>query len=169
MSGVLRFFRVDDDHPLTGWHALALVGAFFAVIVSVNIVMALYATRTFPGLVVKNSYVASQNYNETLAAARAQAASGLAGEIGQEGGIVAFRIAGPDGAAIHSLTVRAHVGRPANTRQDIELELIEAGDGYRAPGPLAPGRWEVDIEARRAGELVYRDRRTIFVPRGLLE
>ena len=40
--------------------------------------MAFAATGTFPGLVVENSYVASQHYDELLAKARAQDARRLA-------------------------------------------------------------------------------------------
>ena len=68
------FFRLDDQHPFTGRHMLAVVCTFFGVVIAVNVVMAIAATGTFPGLVVANSYVASQGYNELLAAARAQAA-----------------------------------------------------------------------------------------------
>ena len=49
--------------------------AFWSVIVTiaVNTALTIAAGATFPGLVVHNSYVASQNFNELLAAARAQA------------------------------------------------------------------------------------------------
>ena len=70
MAGIRNPFRLDDDHPFTGRHMLAVVFAFFAAIIAVNLVMAFLATGTFPGLVVKNSYVASQGYNQRLAETR---------------------------------------------------------------------------------------------------
>lgn len=158
-----RFFRIDDTRPFTGWHALVLIGLFFAVIIIVNIVMAVYANSTFPGLVVKNGYVASQQYNEVLAGARAQAESGLRAEIGHERGVVSFRLLDRDGFAVHGLTVTALAGRPATAREDIVIAFAETGDGYVADGPLGAGRWEVEIEARRGGGLAYRELREVFV------
>jgi nitrogen fixation protein FixH len=50
----------------TGWHmALILIG-FFAVVVGVNLLMARFASSTFGGVVVENSYVASQQFNGWL-------------------------------------------------------------------------------------------------------
>ncbi|CAN5652759.1 hypothetical protein BH11ACT8_BH11ACT8_25200 [soil metagenome] len=73
MSRVRNPFRLDDEHPFTGRHMLAVVFAFFGTVITVNFVMAYLATGTFPGLVVENSYVASQNYNQSLADTRALA------------------------------------------------------------------------------------------------
>ncbi len=46
----------------TGRHMWLLAVSFFGVIISVNIVMAVSAARTWTGLVVENSYVASQEF-----------------------------------------------------------------------------------------------------------
>ena len=56
----------------TGWHFTAIITAFFGVVVAVNLTMAVFATRTFGGVVVENSYVASQKYNDWLDAAKRQ-------------------------------------------------------------------------------------------------
>eukprot|EP01035_Chromulina_nebulosa_P040301 gene40301-54499_t len=50
----------------------AIMCAFFAVVIGVNMLMASDAIRTFGGTVVDNSYVASQQYNGWLAEARVQ-------------------------------------------------------------------------------------------------
>ena len=62
----------------TGGHMLALVCGFFGVVIAVNLTMALFATGSWTGLVVKNSYVASQHFNEELmnAAARKMCSAG---------------------------------------------------------------------------------------------
>ncbi len=52
----------------TGRKMLAIVVAFFAVIITVNLFMAYKAVGTFPGLVVKNSYVASQEFDRNRTA-----------------------------------------------------------------------------------------------------
>ena len=61
---------------IKGGHVLAMLIAFFGVIITVNMVMAYFANSTWSGLVVKNGYVASQEFNTNLARAKAQEALG---------------------------------------------------------------------------------------------
>lgn len=157
------FFHLDDEHPFTGWHMLAAVLAFFGVVIAVNIVMAVAATGTFPGLVVKNSYVASQNYNVLLANARAQAEAGWRLDLDAPGGVLAARLLDGDGMLSRDLDVTAVAGRPSTTRHDSLIALAETADGYRAVDALSPGLWEVEVEARHGGELVFREVRRVTV------
>ena len=64
---------MTKDFKLTGWHVLAIFVGCFSVIVTVNLTLAYNAVATFPGLEVKNSYVASQHFD---AERRAQEALG---------------------------------------------------------------------------------------------
>jgi nitrogen fixation protein FixH len=160
----MRFFRLDDEHPLTGWHMLAIVALFFGTIVAVNVAMAFAATGTFPGLVVSNSYVASQNYNELLTDARGQEDAGWVSELSTEGGMLRFGLSRASGTLPADLAVSAHVGRPSTTREDRIVSFTPLGGGaFRADEALPPGRWEVDIEARRGADLLYRNRQEVFV------
>jgi nitrogen fixation protein FixH len=160
----MRLFRVNDDHPLTGWHMLAIVCGFFAVIIGVNLVLAFAAAGTFPGLVVDNSYVASQKYNELLAAARRQQAAGWRYELRADGGVLQFELATAAGTPVAGLAVSALVGRPSTARDDRALDLTRGGGGrYRSIEILPPGRWEIDITGRRDGEIVFRNTHEIFV------
>lgn len=161
----MRIWRFDEDHPFTGWHMLAVISAFFGTIIAVNLVMAFAATGSFPGLVVQNSYVASQRYDELLAAARAQDAAGWQSDIGADADVLAFRLTAADGVPVAGLTVTAHVGRPSTTREDRTLALLSVGQGsYRAGTALPPGLWEADIEAWRGDDLVFRRTQEIFIP-----
>jgi nitrogen fixation protein FixH len=161
---VLRdFFRLDDDHPFTGRHMLAVVLLFFGTIIAVNVVLAVAATGTFPGLVVENSYVASQKFNERLANDRAEKAAGRRLELGAPGGILDLRLASRDGSAERHLTVTALAGRPSSTREDRLIDLVETPDGYRAAEALPAGQWDVDIEGRRGGELIFHSRQRLYV------
>ena len=54
---------MKSARTLTGWHAAAIFGSFFGVIITVNLALAYSAVHTFPGLEVKNSYVASQEFD----------------------------------------------------------------------------------------------------------
>ena len=60
---MLGFFKA----PITGPKFFAIFASFFVVIIAVNLVMAFSAIRTFPGLEVKNSYVASQEFDRERA------------------------------------------------------------------------------------------------------
>src|SRR5690606_31679205 len=59
----------------TGWHMFGAMVLFFGVIISVNLYMAWQATHTWSGLVVKNTYIASQEFNGKVAEAKALAAT----------------------------------------------------------------------------------------------
>ncbi len=163
MAGLRNPFRFDDEHPFTGGHMLAVVFAFFGTIIAVNLVMAFLATGTFPGLVVKNSYVASQNYNQLLADTRAHEQSGWKMDMAVTGGVLAVTLTDRDGQPLGRLAVTAAAGRPSTTEQDRVLDLASDGSVYRAAEALAPGLWEVAVEARDDGALVYAERRRIHV------
>ena len=159
----MRLLRLNDENPFTGWHMLSVVILFFGTIIAVNLVMAFAATGTFPGLVVENSYVASQHYDELLAKARAQEKHGWKPTLTAEGGTLRFALADAEGRPVSSLLVGAHVGRPSTTREDRSIAFTSAGDGYTALEPLPPGLWEVDLEATRLGETVFRQTQEVFV------
>jgi nitrogen fixation protein FixH len=159
----MRFFRLDDDHPLTGWHMLVIVCLFFGTIIAVNLVMAFAATGTFPGLVVENSYVASQHYDELLEKAREQDKAGWSYELSADGGLIRAKLS-QHGAPLTDLSVIAHVGRPSTTREDRAFDLALSPDrSFHASEPLPPGLWEVDLEARRGPDILFRRTQEIFV------
>ena len=79
----------------TGWHMLLVMCLFFGTIISVNFYMAWQATHTWSGLVVKNTYIASQEFNGKVAEARALAATGVAGELEIASTEIRYRISHP--------------------------------------------------------------------------
>ena len=131
-----------EPKPLTGRKVLLIAVAAFAVILAANLAMLYAATSTFPGLVVKNSYVASQNWN---ARTEAQRALGWKAAASYGEGTLRVAMTGRDGAPVRGLRVMAVVGRPASARDDVRLELTEGARGYAAPLVLAPGMWLVMI------------------------
>jgi nitrogen fixation protein FixH len=160
----MRLLKLNDTHPLTGWHVLAIVGLFFGTIIGVNVVLAVAATGSFPGLVAENSYVASQRYNALLAEARRQDAVGWRHELAVEDGVLRFSLATQAGTPATGLDVVAHAGRPSTAHQDrvVTFAGVEAG-GYVANVRLPAGRWAVDIEAWLNGERLFRRTQDVFV------
>ncbi|WP_169738481.1 FixH family protein [Afifella pfennigii] len=163
MKKTLRFLRVSSDNPFTGWHAFAVVTAFFGTIIVVNLAMAGFAVGTFPGLVVKNSYVASQQYNDWLAESRAQEERGWQAKFDARDGVVKVRLADRSGSPITGVDVSALIARASTAQEDRRVQLSFVEGIYQAPGVLDPGRWIVEITARSGEELVFRTTRPVMV------
>ncbi len=151
-----------EPKPLTGRTVLLIAVAAFGVVIAANLAMLLAATGTFPGLVVKNSYVASQGWDRKTAAQRAL---GWRAAAWYGDGTLRVTMTGRDGAPVTGLSVVAVVGRPASAREDVRLELAEGAEGYAALLVLAPGMWRVMItgadaeggEFEAAAEFYVRD------------
>lgn len=150
--------------PLTGRKVLAIVVGCFAVIIGVNIVLAVFAVRTFPGLEVANSYVASQNFNNELAAQR-----GLGWDVAAhvEGGHLILAITDAEtGRPVQADVVDATLGRPTHVRDDVTPGFLFANGVYSAPVTLAPGNWNLRLVARAADGTEFRQRVVFTVAEG---
>ena len=137
----------------TGRRFLAIMVICFGIIIAVNITMATFATRTFPGLIVENSYVASQEYNKGLEAGRRQRAMGW--EVRADVAGEALVVEGHDAAGqpLHGAKVSALLTHPLGQTEPVQVELKEGPDGrFRAPHGLPPGRWDMELTIRRDGQ-----------------
>ena len=110
---------------IKGWHVFATFVAAFSVIIAVNLTLAFNAIRTFPGLEVKNSYVASQVFDREKAA---QLSLNWDVSATLEGDELSLRIL-QDGKAISPLIESATFGRATNVQQDQTCLL------YTSPSP----------------------------------
>lgn len=133
----------------TGRHMLAAMIGFFGLVVGVNFTMAWFASASFGGTVVDNAYVASQNYNGWLVAARAQQQLGWRVEQSLDADRhVRLAITGGDGFA-----ATATAQHPVGQAPDFALAFVDAGDGsLRSTMPLPPGRWNLRTSVRRGSE-----------------
>lgn len=128
----------------TGFHMAAILVAFFGTVMAVNFTMAWRATDTFGGVVVTNSYVASQDFNGWLEQAEEQAQLGWQAQtIWREDGRVQVLISGPSDAALLSGAARHPLGR--EEPQQLQFER-QADGGFLSRGPLADGRWLLRLE-----------------------
>lgn len=132
----------------TGWHMTAILLAFFGVIVAVNFTMAAFATRTFGGVVVENSYVASQKYNGWLKAAREQESLGWKARAGLgEDRRVTVEVSLP------GAIVTGYAEHPLGREADVPLKFSGV-ESFRSQNPLPAGRWRVHVLVRRGAEQV---------------
>lgn len=131
------------QREFTGRHmAMVMVGGF-SIVVGVNFAMAAAATNGFGGVIVKNSYVASQKYNGWLEEAREQEALGWAAEVSRvDGGKLSALTEGvPTGAE-----VRAELRRPIGKPEMTDVTLVETGEGSFTSAEAIPGgRWIVRL------------------------
>jgi nitrogen fixation protein FixH len=136
----------------TGRHMLAIMLAFFGVVVAVNMLMATLAARTFGGTVVDNSYVASQKFNSWLAEGRAQERLGWRAETRVDGDRRIVVTVADRGGALAGAQVRAVARHPLGRAPDVELGFRAGAAGsYVSLAPLPAGRWLVHLEVRRGG------------------
>lgn len=139
----------------TGWHMAAIMAAFFGTIISVNVLMAYLASSSWSGMLSKNTYVASQDFNRNAARSRAWIRQGLKGVLSIEGGMLNYRLEGPAEILAGIDHVEAVFHRPVGDKQDFSMKLVRQDGQFSAPGALADGPWIVDLAAMRGSELVY--------------
>lgn len=137
----------------TGRRMAAILVAFFGTVVAVNFTMAGYASSTFGGIVVENSYVASQEFNAWLdRAAEADALGWNAEATRLPDGRIAIELTGAPGGAALSAEARHPLGRLG------DRQLVFAATGpnrFVSTEPLPEGRWTLRIEAQ-AGDTQWR-------------
>lgn len=131
----------------TGRHAAVALVAFFAVVIVVNVTMAMFATRTFGGVVVENSYVASQQYNRWLAAAERQEELGW--KISTS--IDDARLVNV-GLDLQGAQIRGFARHPLGGEPDVPLSFVATDGGFRSAVPLPAGRWNIHLLVRRGAD-----------------
>ena len=152
----------------TGRHMLLVMLGFFGVVIAVNVVMAIAASVTWSGLVVQNSYVASQEFQAKRDALDRQKALGWAASFSYAPGSARFTIRDGAGNPVELGTVTLTLNRPVGTKDDQALTLERAPDGgYAAAVDLSSGVWEVLItaDATAQGPFEFHQRITVETER----
>ena len=134
-----------SERPFTGRHMLMLFGGAFAVIIAVNLTLAFNAVNTFPGLEVKNSYVASQEFD---ARRTAQQALGWSVYASTRDGAVVLEITDEAGQPVEVAKLTATLGRATHVKDDSNPDFQFDGSAYVAPVDLGPGNWNIRMVAR---------------------
>ncbi len=159
--------RKTKEFRLTGWHVLAMLVAFFAVVASVNVFMMTTAIRTMPGLDARNGYDASQNFNrQELAAAQAQARRGWQSDatLSLDNRVLDLDIRFRDrmGKPLSGLAVTVVLQHRAQRSRDRAITLSPRGDGYYTAklDGIDAGGWGLVIEAHdlESGERLFLSR-----------
>lgn len=145
---------------LTGWHVFAIFGAAFGVIIAVNLALAWNAVATFPGLEVKNSYVASQSFDDRRTA---QNALGWNVTATAKGGLVILEITDTAGKPIQAGTLDATLGRATHVKDDRTPNFAFDGQAYVARETLSPGNWNIRMKATALDGTPFEQRVVLIV------
>jgi len=145
---------------------LLIMIAFFAVIIAANVTMATVAGTSWTGFVVRNSYVASQEFNGRVAAARAQAELGWTATLRLEHGEARLMIVDREGRAVPLRAASLALRSPASDRKDATVPLEWNRDGFRGRTDIGDGQWVVEIQGGMADGGTWRETRRIRLRNG---
>jgi nitrogen fixation protein FixH len=148
------------ERKFTGWHALAIFGGCFAVIISVNLTLAYNAVSTFPGVEVKNSYVASQSFDDRRAD---QESLGWTVRADAKGGLLILSITDAQGRPVQAGSLDAVLGRATHVQDDRAPEFSFDGRAYVARESLKPGNWNIRMKATSLDGIPFEQRVVLHV------
>lgn len=146
--------------PLTGRTVFLITASAFSVIIAVNVTMAVSAVRTFPGLEVKNSYVASQQFQEKR---DAQSELGWTVATDYVDGALKLTFTGTDGLPVKVQNLQVLVGRTTVAQDDQRPEFAIDGAAYRADLNLDRGKWMLQVQAEAEDGTPFQQRLSLQV------
>ena len=145
---------------LTGRKVLAITVAAFGLIVGVNVLLAVKAVQTFPGLEVPNSYVASQAFDRERAA---QEKLGWTLSYRYEAGELILSFRDKAGQPVEARAVNALIGRTTEAAEDKRPAFAYRGGDFVAPVDLGQGAWMILLEAQADDGTRFHQRLDLFV------
>ena len=142
------------SRELKGFHVLLITLAAFGTIIAVNIVMAVSAIGSFPGIEVRSSYVASQHFQADRAA---QQALGWRAEVELSDGQLTLRMSDRLGQGVQPRLLDLMLRRPTHQLSDRHPRLRPEGDGiWVSQVNLGPGNWNADLFAESRDGAAFR-------------
>jgi nitrogen fixation protein FixH len=135
--------------------------AFFGTIIAVNITMAVISATSWTGLVVENSYVASQEFDDKRAAHQAQLDAGWTSSLNYVGDTAVLAVADGSGRPVELGAPMLQINRPVGGHDDQHVALTRQADGtYTGPVALGAGVWEarVDVPSTVLGPFEIHER-----------
>lgn len=149
-----------SEREITGRMVFAVFALAFSVIIGVNVTLAFQAIKTFPGLEVGNSYVASQSFD---AERKAQLALGWIVGADVVDRQLRLLINDEDGQAVKVANVSAILGRATHVKDDQNPAFAFDGVAYVAPVDLAPGNWNLRVRVTALDGTEFKQRIILYV------
>lgn len=159
------------EKPITGRTVLFWILGFFGVIFAANGAFLYFAYGSFPGTVVDSSYKAGLAFNGEVAAAKAQADRGwqVAAHLDRSsGGAARITVSALEagGVPVAGVSFVAKLSHPTAAGLDQTVTLNPLEDGRYTgvtPQPLAPGNWNMVIEAEGGEGRLFRSENRVFL------
>lgn len=143
--------------------------AFFGTVITVNVMMAVLARTSWTGLVVENTYVASQEFNRKAQEGREQTALGWTGTLTIADGAVRYGLSDASGMALAPRSVTATFRHPAYEQEDRVIPLARTEDGtFESKETVRDGVWIVEIDADVGRQKPYRQIRRVIIAKGAI-
>ena len=158
-----------EPRQVTGRMVLAMMVAFFAVIIGVNAFMAHEALSTFRGVDADSAYRAGQLFEHEVALAKAQDA--------EHWQVDARVTPSPDGTALLDVVARDASGkplggmtatvvfaRPTDRHLDRTVTVNEDKPGhYVGSAIVTAGQWDLILELSRQGNRLFRSKNRVVI------
>lgn len=145
--------------------------AGFAVVIGANGALIYFAMSTFTGVETDRHYERGLAYNQTIAAAEAEAARGWRLEPtfesrGPGAGRLTVIFSDRDGAPLAGAAVSAYFVRPTQAGHDVEVPLADRGGGRYAADVALPlsGQWDLRVVALRQDAIQQARQRVFLAP-----
>ncbi|MUT24235.1 cytochrome oxidase [Mesorhizobium japonicum] len=162
--------NTQKTREFTGRHMLLTILGFFGVVIAVNLTMATLASKSWTGLVVENTYVASQQFNKKAEEGRAQAALGWTGNLTIARSEVRYSLSDATGKPVPLHGVKILFRHPAYEAEDKSVTLaLASAQEFAAPDVPKDGVWIVEVDADAGLAEPYRDVRRIMISQGALQ
>lgn len=139
----------------TGWHMFTIICMFFGTIITVNMILAFNAGSTWTGLVVKNTYVASQIFNEETEKLEQQRALGWSSDLKYQDAQLRLQLTDNKGALITGANVYAKIGNPVHETNDHMVSFTQIGEFYVVENNLENGLWQIDLQVQTKDGLTW--------------
>jgi len=139
---------------INGWHVFAGFALAFGTIIAVNLTLAYNAVNTFPGLEVKNSYVASQSFDENR---EAQEALNWDVSATLQGDTLRLTIL-QDGTPVMPIIEEATFGRATSIAADQTPEFAPESGALVATVVAGDGNWNLRMKARADDGTLFQQR-----------
>ncbi|MGY9037514.1 MAG: FixH family protein [Rhodobacterales bacterium] len=139
---------------IKGWHVFGVFAGAFSVIIAVNLTLAYNAVHSFPGLEVKNSYVASQSFDVDR---KAQEALGWEVSATVTKGVLRVAVL-REGEPQEPQVTSAVFGRATSVANDQTPAFVFDGQALVAPVVAGPGNWNLRLKLRDAEGTLFQQR-----------
>ena len=168
MSEIAADIANPPARGLTGRMVLVIILGFFGTVAAVNALMIHFALSTFRGEVADHPYEVGLAFNGEIAASRAQNERNWMVEayLRNSASTRTLEVTMRDstGSPISDLKVVATFAAPVDARLDRRLDLAPIAEGrYAGEIPVPAGAWDLEIQSRRNGEILFQSRNRIKV------